>query len=320
MKRPAAAAPPSMAGAPRASAASTSMRAAAAAALPPPPPSAQKRRSTPSSCEPSPANPPSKRGRGRPAAVSRDSSPDLAPARHVLSTLLNKAGLNASAGSGPSSSHASNGGALGLGDPNLERQLATAQQKLQEAEKEVVKLKERASQQESRAERAEKVLAEQTEQLRQVHVKVAAAEAKAQHLAEQANAATDAVERAARAEERAAVMGDLQNKLPLLIRAVIGSVAYPYQQGPYASPGPIKLEFESIPVVANMEPPSAVPHSKTDSSTTRATAPGTAAAAGAGGGGVQSVDGEHEEENGTQKKGLMQRAMGALSNRRKLQD
>jgi len=79
-----------------------------------------------------------------------------------------------------------------------------------------------------------------------VEKQISRAEGRAEVLGEQTRATSQALERAARAEERTEVMTDLQKQLPFLIRAVTGSLA---KQGWPATlntafPNAIKLEYE----------------------------------------------------------------------------
>eukprot|EP00928_Gymnodinium_smaydae_P030679 TRINITY_DN22744_c0_g1_i1.p1 TRINITY_DN22744_c0_g1~~TRINITY_DN22744_c0_g1_i1.p1 ORF type:complete len:254 (-),score=66.65 TRINITY_DN22744_c0_g1_i1:41-802(-) len=126
-----------------------------------------------------------------------------------------------------------------------------AEKRAQDAELEAARLRARDALMTSRLEKAEKELSEHKAKLRAVEARVAHAEGRAEALGEQARCGNEAIERAARAEERANVLGDLQAKLPMFINAVVQS------SNPWASRGggrspdslpplqyPIKLELE----------------------------------------------------------------------------
>lgn len=129
----------------------------------------------------------------------------------------------------------------------LEKQVVEAEKLAKDAEVQAARLQERVALFLSRAETAEKALKEQSGKLSSVEARIAHAEGRAEILTEPAQSAADALQRAARAEERARLLGDLQQKLPMLINAVVTSMLYPaaHPRSRQAfTPGPVKLELE----------------------------------------------------------------------------
>lgn len=133
----------------------------------------------------------------------------------------------------------------------LETKLATSERRAQKAEQEAACLRERARMLEQQAEKAERTAQQLAKRASSAEARIAQAEGHAEILAETAKAAAASVERAVRAEERAAAMGDLQAKLPVLIQAVVGAMSQgqlPMWRTAHGEEdaGPIKLEFEPL--------------------------------------------------------------------------
>jgi len=150
--------------------------------------------------------------------------------------------------------------------------------------------------------------------------KVSHAEGQSEVLHERACMAAQALERAARAEERSEVLCDLQTKLPFLIRAVTSSLAnegWPAAQN--AFPNMIKLEYDEdvcadICAVADPSTVSDCSDQRLSKSKLPVLPPSRSQSAG---GGTHKVESASIAQKSSIKTSVMQRALTAITGGRR---